>query len=509
MRENNNLVNVHSSAIHIENKVGLKSRLAWFYMLYKAFPVLKDQNSFTITIGELKKAIGYTSTNNQHLKEVVEELARTEIQWNLFGKDGHEWGISHLLSQCIIKTDSNIIYYEYSSFVKEKLSNPEMYVKINLLVSKNFKSKHTLSLYCLALDYLYIKNNYGEKTLTLEEMRTYLGLEDYEYKTAGELYKHVLKKSEEEINTNSDLNINIDVSRGERSKITGFKLKMSIKDDFLNNYKPNKKNNENNTIIENVLIEEKTEVNKTNPKQINLIENIKTKEISKSKDIIKPIREIIRIESKELKEFFLQYKISITTNTIQDKFSELKEMLEHRFEGYVTYLMEYTKNQIKVSNVTNVSGFFVGLLRTDSQFENYITEEQRKDNIRLSKEGRVKALIESKIKENYNKYIKNDFSYYLESNIDELEEQIIKIVELTHKKDTLFYDFAIKSKNNGLIDNNLLRTNDRGVKTLLFNHLEEHKDKFDYEPLTFEEWKNQEITDEYLKELETELLKTL
>jgi hypothetical protein len=26
----------------------------------------------------------------------LEELARTEIQWNLFGKDGHEWGISHL-----------------------------------------------------------------------------------------------------------------------------------------------------------------------------------------------------------------------------------------------------------------------------------------------------------------------------------------------------------------------------------------------------------------------------
>ena len=132
MKEDTKLVNVHSSAIHIENKVGLKSRLAWFYMLYKAYPVLNSQNAFTITIGDLKKAIGYTSKNNSALKTSLEELARTEIQWNLFGKDGHEWGISHLLSECRIKTDSNIIYYEYSSFVKEKLSNPEMYVKINL-----------------------------------------------------------------------------------------------------------------------------------------------------------------------------------------------------------------------------------------------------------------------------------------------------------------------------------------------------------------------------------------
>jgi hypothetical protein len=53
-----------------------------------------------------------------------------------------------------------------------------MYVKINLLVSKNFKSKHSLSLYCLALDYLYIKNNFGEKNISLEEMRKYLGLEE-------------------------------------------------------------------------------------------------------------------------------------------------------------------------------------------------------------------------------------------------------------------------------------------------------------------------------------------
>ena len=32
---------------------------------------------------------------------------------------------------------------------------------------------------------------------------------------------------------------------------------------------------------------------------------------------------------------------------------------------------------------------------------------------------------------------------------------------------------------------------------------------FDYEPLTFEEWKNQEVTDKYLKELEEKILQTL
>ena len=170
MQEDKQIVNVHSSAIHIENKVGLKARLAWFYLLYKSFPFLNSQSYFTVTIGELKKAIGYTSKNNNGLKDSLRELSRTEIEWDIFGKDGHEWGITHLLSDCRIKTDSNIILYEYSSSIKEKLNNPEMYVKINLLVSKNFKSKHSLAIYCLALDYLFIKNNYGEKNFSLEEI---------------------------------------------------------------------------------------------------------------------------------------------------------------------------------------------------------------------------------------------------------------------------------------------------------------------------------------------------
>jgi hypothetical protein len=56
MKEDTKLVNVHSSAIHIENKVGLKSRLAWFYMLYKAYPVLNSQNAFNYYNRRAKKS---------------------------------------------------------------------------------------------------------------------------------------------------------------------------------------------------------------------------------------------------------------------------------------------------------------------------------------------------------------------------------------------------------------------------------------------------------------------
>ena len=62
-----------------------------------------------------------------------------------------------------------------------------MYAKINLLISRSFKSKHSLSIYCLSLDYLQIKNNYGEKTLSIGQIRKYLGLQEHELKKPGDL----------------------------------------------------------------------------------------------------------------------------------------------------------------------------------------------------------------------------------------------------------------------------------------------------------------------------------
>lgn len=496
-KKDTRIINIPRGAIQVENNITLLQKKLWYELVYNAFPNMKEQRIFTIKLQDLMKRIGWKDSENYTLlKASLRGLVEKSVEWNIFNKDKDQiWETFSMLAGCRIAKKSGICSYDFSSFLQDKFleMGKVFYTKIDLMISHNFSSKYSLAIYSLALDYLILDKNYGEKIVEISDLRKFLGIKKDEYKLFADFKKRILIPAEKEINEISDIDIDILPEKEKGSKkISKIRIVMRLNSEKAEYYKSLKIEK-----LKEVDIKEESK-NKVNvlPEQI-------------IKKDIKPKRALILIQNPKLKEFFLEYKISITTNTIQDKFSELKEMLEHRFEGYVTYLMEYTKNQIKVSNITNVSGFFVGLLRTGSQFENYITEEQRKDNIRLSKEGRVKTLIESKIKENYNKYVKNDFSYYLESNIDELEEEIIKIVELTYKKDTLFYDFAIKSKNNGLIDINLVRTNDRGVKTLLFNHLEEHKDKFDYEPLTFEEWKNQEITDEYLKELETELLKTL
>ena len=85
------IVKVHSGTIHIENKVSLISRKAWFYFIYRALPNMMSQEEFTVTVSDLKDAIGYTSNNNQHLKEMIKELTHTTIEFNIFNKSRSSW----------------------------------------------------------------------------------------------------------------------------------------------------------------------------------------------------------------------------------------------------------------------------------------------------------------------------------------------------------------------------------------------------------------------------------
>lgn len=486
------ILNLHSGAIQVENKLSLKARLCWFNMVYKAIPLMQNQDIFTVSIGDLKKAIDYKGTDNKNFKNVLEELRDTKIEWNIFEKNEPSWGWDHLLSGCRVRLNSNIIEYSFSPFLKEKLTNPEMYAKINLLISRNFKSKHSLAIYCLALDYLYIKNNQGEKNFSLEEIRKYLGLEKNELKKPGDLNIWVIQKAVSDINSNSDMNISIDIRRGERSKILGFKLKMSIKEEYLNSYKPQKLITQNKKIQTNLFdipIEE--------PKMV--LESIKQE--SKA--------EIIKVDRQVLKEFFAENKISITTKTVQDKLKEIKEKFQDKFEDYLIFLVNYTKQESKKSNINNISGFYVGLLKDENQFDNYLIEFQSKEKERKNQQTKINYFVDNELKKKYEIYLLKDFESYLMKNVNKLEKKIIEIIKSTAKAGEFFYDLVLSKHNNGLVDKTLLTETKAGTKGAVINHLIDYKDKLGYKSLEFEDWKDKEITQEEIRELEIGFEKSL
>lgn len=236
-------VKLHSSAIHIENKdVGLIQRKAFFYLVYKSLPFLDTCDSYQVKIAELAKAIGCEHSNLKHIKSEIKKLAQTSVSWNIFQKDEEvKWGVANLLADCEIESGTGICEYSFSPKFKKRFLNPDMYVKLNLIISKHFKSKHAFNIYVLALDYLRHDINYGEKLFSVEELRQYLGIAENEYKLVGDLHRRVVKRAIEEINSESDMKLEIELKRGKRNKIVGFKFKMSIKEEFVEFYKLKKK----------------------------------------------------------------------------------------------------------------------------------------------------------------------------------------------------------------------------------------------------------------------------
>jgi hypothetical protein len=485
------LLNIHSGAILIENKVNLLSRQAWFFLLYKAFPDLKTQDKFFVNLNELKEAIGYNSTNNKYLKQALKDLIGTPIEWNILHKDKVVWEVNSLLAGCKIEDNSSICEFAFSPFLRERLANPEMYTKLDLLVSKKFKSKHTLAIYCLALDYLQVKINFGSKNLTLEELRKYLGLEETEYPEVRNINQEIIKKAEKEINENSDLNISITPIRTSNRKILGFKFEMSIKDEFVESYKVPKLR----TQIEN----KQTDI-------FNDIEVIDVEAEEVKNEIIKPKKELIKIELKELKEFFAEHKVSIATNTVQSNFKKVKEMFNDRFEDYLMFLMKYTKEELKQKNIKNVSGFYVGLLKDDIQLENYIVHLQNKEREEEKRRSRIKSLVEVEIRNKHEDYLSKDFDNWLEKNVIQLESKIIDILTKTISKGNYLYDLVISRHNKGIIDKTLITDSTDGTKRAIITHLRNYKEELDYKPLSFENWKNENIKEEDIKKLEEQLL---
>lgn len=478
---------LNSGTIHISNNINLKQKQAWLYMVYRAFPNIGKQRLFRMYQSDLMKAINYTSDNKEYLREMLRGLAKCDVEFNILNKDGTgRWLITHLLASCEVIEKEGIIEYEFSEKLEARLINPLMYAKLNMLISKNFKSKHALNIYMLAMDYLVHKKNLGEKILTVQELKLYLGLIDNEgnelskYRVV-DIHKHILKKAEAEINDISDMNLTISPVKQPNTKlITGFRFQMSIKDNYVGNYSK-------------LTLDENT-------KQLMLFDNIP--ELIKKSE---PKKSIIAISDKKLKNFFSKYSISITTDTFQKKLKEAQQMFgEDNLENYLKFLSRYAEDEYKKGTIKNFAGFFVSLFKDNTQIDNYLYEIELENKKLEEKRIKIEIMLDSKIKEKYESTMFSDFENYLVTNIESLENKFIEIVS-NNIKSGFAYDYFIVKQNNGIIDKTLILNHKKHVRLTLINELKKYEADFGYKKPTFEEWKEKTIDEKYLKNLRLEL----
>lgn len=439
------IVNVHSAAIHIENKVTLKQRQAWLYLLYRAFPTLKESSKLELPLNDVKQFLGELNKDNAPLKKLLKELVGIVFEWNIFDKDVEEWGATALLSMVKIVTrhGKSMLTVEFSSEISQKLADPSMYAKINLLISQRFKSKHALALYCLALDYLWVKDNYGCKDFELDEIKKYLGVGDKKYSTK-EFKRSVLIPARDEINKMSDIQLEITDNPVGR-KITGFRLEMWVKPDSLPVY--------------------------ASPEGVTLLQAVPEAEIT--------------LFSEYLNGFHEKYKVDIHAKHFKATLNHLKTVFGDTLIPFLEYVAKDAASKEEFLN--NVAGFYVRELSNADRIALFMEKETKKQASRQEENAELMRLLDKQLQIAYTKRDKALFTQFLASKLPEFEAILRGFLE-TDSSSWGIDELRNRFKDELTPDN---LTKGSAITTTLYKY----RDKLSYLPLDFEGWKAEFLSD--------------
>jgi len=223
----------HTAFIHISNILTLLQRKISNLLLKNAFSNLESKEAHHIKISEITNRLGIDSNNYEHIKESLRALNRTQIEWNVLGKDKkNEWGVSTILAS--VEFLDGICRYTYSLPIREKLKNPNIYARLNLLVQKKFRSKYSLALWEFLTEFLG-KNDIKKVStewIDIEDFKKILGIQKISsYNNLRDLQKRIIKPSIKEINEESDIKIEIGYKKESR-RIVAFMFYVQRKDGY-------------------------------------------------------------------------------------------------------------------------------------------------------------------------------------------------------------------------------------------------------------------------------------
>jgi hypothetical protein len=216
------LVNKAVAAIHIKNDISCLQRKLWNVLLSNAYSELPSPSVQThqIRVRDLMEEVGFDSKNIAYLKQALEDMVTTKLTWNILDEKGkQEWGVSAALASAVIA--DGICSYSYSAHLRPKLYHPEFYARIPLGVVRRFRSGHALALYENGKRFLFISET---PWISLPDFRDLLGVGgNTSYDDFKTFNRAVIKPSLQEVNTVSDIQMELELKR-EKRKVVGVKF---------------------------------------------------------------------------------------------------------------------------------------------------------------------------------------------------------------------------------------------------------------------------------------------
>lgn len=212
-------VKKHVATIHTSGELSLLERKLVNVLLLNAFDQLLGVRRHSIPVSLLTTMVGWNDSNNiSNLKKALIKIATTAIEFDLLGDASQPWSTSTLIAGASLK--NGVCSYEYSSFLAEKMANPEVYATINIAIQNQFNGGYALTLYENCKRFRKVGST---GWIQVDVWRKLLGAIAPMYDEFRHLSNHVIKKAVNEINQVSDLRITPEYQRKLR-KVTHIKF---------------------------------------------------------------------------------------------------------------------------------------------------------------------------------------------------------------------------------------------------------------------------------------------
>ncbi len=106
-----------------------------------------DDGWWAISVRKLAGEIGFDSNNHQHLKSAAEALMSIVFEWDVIAPEAKRimWKASVMFPEIELHADT--VKFQFSSQMRERLLNPEIYALIDMNVVRKFRRSSSLALW--------------------------------------------------------------------------------------------------------------------------------------------------------------------------------------------------------------------------------------------------------------------------------------------------------------------------------------------------------------------------
>ena len=423
----------HSGAIQVSaNQISLLQRKIWNVLLANAFDDLLSKDEYSIKIKDLAEILKFDSNDIELVKEAVTKMQKVLVQWNVLEKDDEAWISSQFLGEVNITKQSGVIWYTWGKYLREKLCNPTMYAKINLAIQSRFKSKYSLVLYELCVDYFIKKQGKGETPwINIEDFKKLMGVENDKYcQEYKRLNDFVIKKAVKEVNEKSDIFVAIDVKK-EARKVVALKFHIAPtprSNNLLTRLIKAPKQGELSFKPED---EEKKELYERMTRAFTLSDR-QAQEILSTMHDFEEVKEILDMVERRIKRNEIMNIGAYTYKALKDQYQPRKSIIAIEREQEAEARVNEEKRKAKEKEIIN------GLTE---EYEGYKIKTTKEYVSGLSKEDQ--EVIKKKFEESLDDFLKNK---YRESGLESpiISASYIKFLSTKYLKNEMldFHSFA-------------------------------------------------------------------